>query len=64
MPASGRGVPARRGRASREPGPGQPGAFLPDLAMALNTQSNHLSGLGRPEDALAAVDEAVPPSCP
>jgi hypothetical protein len=27
--------------------------------MALNNQSNRLSDLGRPEEALAAVDEAA-----
>jgi tetratricopeptide (TPR) repeat protein len=37
----------------------RPDAFLPDLAMALNNQSNQLSDLGRREEALAAIDEAV-----
>ena len=36
-----------------------PDAFLPDLAMSLNNQSNRLSDLGRREDALAAIEEAV-----
>lgn len=27
--------------------------------MSLSNQSNHLAGLGRREDALAAIDEAV-----
>ena len=35
----------------------RPDAFLPDLAMSLNNQSNCLADLGRREDALAAVEE-------
>ncbi|HXL87677.1 MAG TPA: tetratricopeptide repeat protein [Streptosporangiaceae bacterium] len=37
----------------------EPDAFLPDLAMLLNNQSNQLLGLERREEALAAVKEAV-----
>ncbi|MGO9899059.1 MAG: tetratricopeptide repeat protein [Solirubrobacteraceae bacterium] len=36
-----------------------PDAFLPDLATSLNNQSARLSGLGRLEEALPAVEEAV-----
>jgi len=32
---------------------------LPDLATSLNNQANLLGALGRPEDALAAIEEAV-----
>lgn len=38
---------------------GDPGAILPDLAMALNSQSIFLSDLGRREAALAAIEEAT-----
>ena len=38
---------------------GRPDAFTPDLAMSLNNQSNQLAGLGRREEALAAIEEAV-----
>jgi hypothetical protein len=34
-------------------------AFTPDLATALNNQSNRLAELGRPEDALAAIEERL-----
>ena len=37
----------------------RPDAFLPDLAMSLNNQSERLSDLGRREGALGAIDEAV-----
>ena len=37
----------------------RPDAFLPDLATSLNNQSARLSDLGRREDALAAIEEAV-----
>ncbi|MFE5656926.1 hypothetical protein ACFQ9H_12180, partial [Streptomyces sp. NPDC056517] len=37
----------------------RPDAFLPDLAASLNNQSNHLSDLGRREEALTAVTRAV-----
>ena len=37
----------------------RPDAFTPDLAGALNNLSNHLSDLGRREEALAAVGECV-----
>jgi hypothetical protein len=40
-------------------GPYRPGAFLPDLAASLNNQSGRLAELGRGEEALAAVEEAV-----
>ena len=36
-----------------------PANFLPDLAAALNNQSNRLADLGRREDALTAIAEAV-----
>jgi len=36
-----------------------PANFLPDLAAALNNQSNRLADLGRREDALTASEEAV-----
>src|ERR1039457_82062 len=36
-----------------------PAAVLPNLASSLNNQSNRLAALGRREDALAAIDEAV-----
>jgi hypothetical protein len=38
---------------------GEPDAFRPDLAMSLNNLSIRLAGLGRREDALAAIEEAV-----
>ncbi|MFF2353732.1 tetratricopeptide repeat protein [Kitasatospora sp. NPDC058115] len=38
---------------------GDPGTHLPDLAMALNNLSNRLSEVGRREEGLAAVQEAV-----
>jgi hypothetical protein len=37
----------------------RPDAFLPDLAASLNNQSLRLAGLGRREEALAAIEEAV-----
>ncbi len=37
----------------------RPDAFLPDLAMSLNNQSNRLAGLGRREEALAAIEQAT-----
>jgi hypothetical protein len=37
----------------------RPDVFLPDLANALNSQSNVLADLGRREEALAAIEEAV-----
>ncbi|GAB1821103.1 hypothetical protein HerbRD11066_42670 [Herbidospora sp. RD11066] len=37
----------------------RPDAFLPDLATSLNNQSATLSGLGRREEALNAIEEAV-----
>ena len=36
-----------------------PDAFRPDLAMSLNNLSARLAGLGRREEALAAIEEAV-----
>ena len=36
-----------------------PDAFLPNLAMSLNNQSNRLAELGRREEALAAIELAV-----
>jgi hypothetical protein len=36
----------------------RPDAFLPDLAMAFNNLSADLADLGRPEEALAAKQEA------
>ena len=36
-----------------------PAAFRPDLALSLNNLSADLAGLGRQEDALAAIEEAV-----
>ena len=36
-----------------------PAAFRPDLALSLNNLSADLAGLGRQEDALAAIQEAV-----
>jgi hypothetical protein len=47
-------VEIRRGLAAA-----RPDAFLPNLANSLNNQSNRLSDLGRREDALTAVDEAL-----
>jgi hypothetical protein len=38
---------------------GRPDAFLPDLATSLNNLSVRLGRLGRREDALAAIEEAV-----
>jgi hypothetical protein len=38
---------------------GLPDAFLPDLATSLDNQSIRLGDLGRPEEALAAIEEAV-----
>ncbi len=37
----------------------RPDAFLPALAMSLNNQSLRLADLGRREQALAAIEEAV-----
>ncbi len=37
----------------------RPDAFRPDLAAALTSQSVQLAGLGRREEALAAIEEAV-----
>ncbi|KZP19810.1 TPR-like protein [Athelia psychrophila] len=37
----------------------RPAAFNADLAMSLNNLSNRLSGLGRKEEALKAIQEAV-----
>jgi tetratricopeptide (TPR) repeat protein len=37
----------------------RPDAFLPDLAMSLNSLSNCLSDLDRTQEALAVIDEAV-----
>ena len=37
----------------------RPDAFLPNLAMSLNNQSGRLSELGRREDALTVIDEAL-----
>ena len=37
----------------------RPDAFLPDFAAALNNQSGCLSGLGRWQEALAAIEEAA-----
>jgi hypothetical protein len=37
----------------------QPNEYLPDLATALNNQSDRFSDLGRREEALAAIEEAV-----
>ncbi|GGP69646.1 tetratricopeptide repeat protein [Saccharothrix coeruleofusca] len=37
----------------------EPDAFLPDLAMSLNNQSNRLAALGQREKALEAITEAV-----
>ena len=36
-----------------------PAAYLPDFAMSLNSVSNRLGELGRREDGLDAVTEAV-----
>ena len=51
---------------SRKPSPirrqlaeARPDAFLPDLATSLNNLSDRLSDLGRREEALAAIEEAV-----
>ena len=51
---------------SRRPSPcyrdlaaARPDAFTPDLAMSLNNLANRLADLGRREDALAAIEEAV-----
>lgn len=43
----------------RELAAARPDAFRPDLAMAPSNQSNHLSDLGRREEALAAAEEAA-----
>jgi hypothetical protein len=45
--------------AGRELAVARPDAFLPDVAVSLNNQSGRLSQLGRREDALTAIDEAV-----
>jgi hypothetical protein len=37
----------------------RPDASRPDLARSLHNLSNRLAGLGRPQDALAAGEEAV-----
>ena len=37
----------------------RPDAFLPDLAMSLHNQSGVLSDLGRRENALATIEEAI-----
>jgi hypothetical protein len=52
----------RSSRPSRSTGswrPPRPDAFLPDLATSLNNQSRRLSELGRREDALAAIKQAL-----
>ena len=46
-------------RIYRQLAAGPPDAFLPDLAVSLNNQSNRLADLGRREEALAAIEEAV-----
>ncbi|HUK72004.1 MAG TPA: tetratricopeptide repeat protein [Streptosporangiaceae bacterium] len=47
-------------RTAQQPGRGSPRvAFRPALAMSLNNLSLRLADLGRPEDALTAIDEAV-----
>jgi hypothetical protein len=37
----------------------RPDAFLPDLATSLNNLAIQLGGVGRREDALTAIEEAV-----
>ncbi|WP_143831737.1 serine protease, partial [Nocardiopsis sp. CNR-923] len=51
---SDRMVKARREQAAKDPD-----AFLPDLALSLNSQAIRLAGLGRREEALEAITEAV-----
>jgi tetratricopeptide (TPR) repeat protein len=46
-------------RIRRELAAARPDAFRPALAMSLNNQSGALVELGRGEDALAAITEAV-----
>ena len=43
----------------RELAAARPDAFRPDLAMSLNNLSVLLAGLGRREEALATIQEAV-----
>ena len=57
-----RNLAAAASAAYRELARARPDAFRPDLAMSLNNQSAFLSELGRREEALAAIEEAVP--CP
>ena len=45
--------------AYRELAAARPDVFRPDLAMSLGNQSDRLADLGRPEEALAAIGEAV-----
>ncbi|OOC53609.1 MULTISPECIES: tetratricopeptide repeat protein [Nocardiopsis] len=50
---------ARLAEARREQAEQDPDAYLPGLAMALNNQAVRLGDLGRAEEALEAVTEAV-----
>ena len=66
MPGATWGGGRRRWPRSRKPSPStaqlaaaRPDAFLPDLATSLNNQSTRLADLGRREEALAAIEEAV-----
>ena len=43
----------------RQEAAARPDAFTPDLATSLDNLSVRLAGLGRPEDALAAIQEAL-----
>ena len=57
-------APARRRtrgrtRSTRELAAARPDAFRPDLAIPLTNMSVRLAGLGRREDALAAIEEAA-----
>jgi hypothetical protein len=52
-------VTARTADLMRPEAAARPDAFTADLAGSLNNLSVHLSGLGRREEALGAVEEAV-----
>ena len=52
-------VAIRRDLAATRPDAFRPDAFRPDLAGSLSNLSNRFSALGRREEALAAIEEAV-----
>jgi tetratricopeptide (TPR) repeat protein len=59
LPASATVKPSRSERIYRELAAARPDAFRCELARYLNNQSIQLGGLGRHDEALAAIEEAV-----